>query len=60
MGNYLNKFCGGSYSHEELRTTYNGPRTRPVDKFKGPVSTQTRVQVQCRGWVYVLRYDKEL
>ena len=42
MGNYLDRFCGGSSSHEELRLHYNGPKARHlIIQQEGPKSSQS-------------------
>ena len=47
MGNYLNAFCGGSLSHEELK------RGAQASNDMYPSSLGERTKIHSKGWVYI-------
>lgn len=45
MGNYIDKFCGGTGTHEEFQYM-------PALKRDGEYQ-----QYECKGWIWILKFD---
>ena len=73
MGNYLNRFCGGTQSHEELMghdyidhlriknmQAQQKLATNKQIKEKFRFDLFSDGQVLCRGWAHIVIFDKQL
>ena len=59
MGNYLNRFCGGSQSHEEMMLNHpitknrSRPRNLPTSRYDDNNFRRAENAYTCEGWIYL-------
>ena len=59
MGNYLNRFCGGSQSHEEMMVQHAitknkaRPRNLPSSRYDENNFRRAEKAYTCEGWIYL-------